>query len=219
MAPYVRCVGHDDSIPDYATLIARHPPTIDYLDWAGFVSPAAGPTEIYICRRTGVGVYEWQALAFLEDISSLPVMDWLLFNGAVGDSLNAGRITTTRMPKTATNPGIQFKVDLEHYDPADNIIILIAMAHSTLTQTLDLDLNYVLVNPGENFNTKAPGVVLNETPVTPGVAYEAFTQIFTIPAAAITAPGGYLECQLSRDNAGADTGDLHIWEVRAYQAP
>ena len=174
---------------------------------------AAGVDDVnFLCIRLAVATYAWIALGTHD----LPIFDWTLFNGALADSLNSGKITTSRLPKSATDPGVQCKVDLKNYDGSKDVIIQVIASHSTALQPIDVDLNYVEVGPGENFNTEAPGATLNAVPTTPATAYERFTFTFTIPAADINSNGS-LELQLSRDTAGADTGDLHIWEIRAYQ--
>lgn len=147
-----------------------------------------------------------------------PEFDWLMFNGAVNDTLNGGKITTTKLPKTATDPGVQFKVDNRFYITGKDMFIQVLCGHSTIFQNLDIDLNYVRTGVGLNLNTQPGAAPLNETPATPGVAYNGFVITFTVPGADVVQGGG-IEFQLSRDTSGADTGDLHIWEIRAYQTP
>ena len=146
------------------------------------------------------------------------IYDWLLFNGAASGTLNTGKITTTTLPKVSVDPGVQFKIDNRFFLTGQDMTIQVLCGHSTLTQTLDMDLNYVRTGVGLNLNTQVAAAVLNVTPVTPGTAYEGFVITFTIPGADIVQGGG-IEFQLSRDTAGADTGDLEIWELRAYQTP
>lgn len=145
-----------------------------------------------------------------------PIFEWMLFNGAVAGTLNTGKITTTKLPKQTEKPGIQFKVDLrDMIDDVDMVIELVG-SHSTITQTLNINLDNTIINPGENFNTKAAEATLNIPPVTPGAAFQRFTAQFIVPAVALEVCGSF-EGQLWRENAGADTGDLHIWQLRAYQ--
>jgi len=170
---------------------------------------AGGNTETGIAHVTSADGQRWE-------MTDRYIYDWIMFNGAVADTLNGGKITTSRLPVGSVDPGIQFKDDMKHYSSNRNVTVEIIAAHSTTTQTLDIDLNYVTVNPAENFNTKAAGAVLNATPVTPGTAYQRFTFTFTVPLADILEDGS-IEFRMSRDTGGADTGDLHIWAVRVYQ--
>lgn len=212
---YPRVYGRNGELTDLADLNATYPPAVEYeFNYAFVAGFLTGDTSlVYQCIQTAPAVYHW-VRAF--KISEPPIFSWLLFNGALADTLNGGKITTTRLPVGSTDPGHQFKVDLKGIDPAVDLIIQIIYSHSTINETLDLDLNYVAVNQGENFNTKVAGAALNATPTTPGTAYERHSYIFVIPNADLEEDGS-LECQHSRDTAGVDLGDTHIWEVRAYQ--
>ena len=145
----------------------------------------------------------------------LPIFDWLLLNGAFADTLNGGRISTSNLPQASQGPAIQFKVDLYDMRTGRPLMIAVMCGHSTVSQGLDIDLEYVVVNTGENYNTKALEAVLNLTPTTPNVAYQRFIMLFTVPAAGLVT-GGSFEGRIIR-NVGAETGDLHIWQIRAYQ--
>lgn len=151
------------------------------------------------------------------NVVEYPIFDWLLLNGAAADTLNGGNISTTNLPVASQVPAIQFKVDLYELVNDVNLLIAVMGGHSTINQTLDLDLDHAVVNPGENYNTKAGGATVNSAPVSPAVAYERFAGdiIYSIPHADLEA-GGSLECRLTR-NVGAETGDFHIWQIRAYQ--
>lgn len=146
------------------------------------------------------------------------IYSWLVFNGATADTLAGGRVTPTKLPKTSTDPGIQFKADERYFITGVDMVVILICGHSTLTQTLDMDLNYTQIGSGLNLNTQPGEAPLNETPVTPGVAYDHFLITFTIPGAAVVAERGF-EFAISRDTAGADTGDLEIWGALAYQEP
>jgi len=145
----------------------------------------------------------------------LPIFDWLLLNGAFADTLNGGRISTSNLPVIAQAPAIQFKVDLFDLKITSNLLIAVICGHSTINQDLDIDFEYVVVNPGENFNTKAMEAVLNLTPTTPNIAYNRFVMLFTVPVDQLVANGSF-EGRIIR-NIGGETGDLHIWQIRAYQ--
>ena len=185
---------------------------------------AAAELNLFVCDLIGAEtaadgsiVSVIKADQLRENMTFQRIFDWLLFNGGVASSLNGGRITTTRLPVQSTDPGIQFKVDTKDYQPAKSMIIGVVAAHSIPGEVLDFDLNYVSVGIGENFNTEAPSVVVNATPVAPAIAYDAFIFYFLIPAADVES-SGYMEFQMSRDTAGG-VGDTHIWEIRAYQSP
>jgi len=148
-------------------------------------------------------------------VKTVGIADFLLQSGATTGSLNSGEILTVNLPSASTAPKFRFKVDLNTISSEKDLLIDVIFAHSTASQTLALALDYIAVNPGDNFNTKATGATLNATPVTPATVYDRFVETFTIPIANLV-ENGSLECKLTR-NVGVDTGDLHVWIVRVYQ--
>jgi len=195
-------------------------PHANDVDAAAFATSQGYTRDSMIYWNTTLGCYRiydgtnWVCLAIRK--VDYPIFEWLLFNGAVASTLNGGEISTSKLPKVSVDPGIQFKVALNNLIASHDLIIELTFGHSTLTQTLDLDLNYVSVGAAENLDTKASAPVLNITPVTPGTAYQKSIEIFTVPHAQIS-DAAAVEFRLSRDTAGADTGDLEIWNIRAYQ--
>ena len=158
----------------------------------------------------------WQFFPSGEMITLHRTFHWLLFNGAVAGTLAGGRITTSRLPVASAFPGIQFKVDEQYFTSGTDVIVMMICGHSTGLQTLDMDLDYTQTGVGLNLNTQPGEVQLNVTPITPAVPYDHFLVTFFIPGATVVAGRG-LEIQISRDTGGADTGDLHVWEVPVYQ--
>ena len=148
-------------------------------------------------------------------VKTVGIADFLLQSGATTGTLHNGEILTVNLPSVSSAPKFRFKVDLNTISSSKDLLIDVICAHSTTGQTLDLDLDYICVNPGDNFDNKVAGATLTEAPVTPATAYERFVETFTIPIEDIQ-ENGSLECKFTRD-VGADTGDLHVWVVRVYQ--
>lgn len=150
------------------------------------------------------------------------IQDFLLFRGAMQSDLNSGAVGTVILKKIATHPAASAVVlcivsaDEEVFDPEKALKFRFFLAHSTASQTLDIDFDYTVINTGDNVNTKAAGTTQTNTPTTPATAYGDLTSDFEIPAAEITGHS-YISFKLTRETGGADTGDLHILSVGVYQ--
>lgn len=215
LEPYVHVVGMGQLIPSLANLNTYYPPSAIYRHYMAVITSASGFVDgLYICKKLASDIYEWVPIN--ADLVDFAVFNWLMFNGAINGTLNGGCISTSRLLKVSANPGVQFKVDLNKLSTNTDLLIQLICAHSTVGQTLDLDLEPLNIGITENFNTKAVGVSINATPTTPAVAYDWFAANFTIPIATLSA-GGSFEGRIVRDNTGADTGDLDIWGIRAFQ--
>ena len=144
--------------------------------------------------------------------------DFLLFNGALQDtSLNNGYIESVKLSKVAPDPAIQSNRTVgRNGNSDDDITIAVYCAHSTTGQTLDLELTYLVINDGDNVDTKATGGPVAATPVTPGTAYDEFVVTFVVPSSAL-GDNWELIVKMVCDVSGADTGDLYVRAVEFYQ--
>jgi len=151
----------------------------------------------------------------MKDFKYLHVLNSYLLNGAYTKFLNSGALPCVVLEEVSTLPSIVLDLALIDVNPNTDITVKVICGHEDTSETLDVDCIYRIINEGDNLDTKA-NATLNETPTTPGTAYERFDIDYTIPSTAFDA-NSCLNIVIQRDNSGADTGDLYVYQLWVYQ--